>query len=134
MKFHGIVIQEKSQQLSHAFLTRIKLKSYRNGNWRKLDDVERALFRAGLDLARLRGKIASPSLVTMIKNIMSKLLQTAATKAIQIGKEKARDLLDLYARNGVLSWLPSFKDLVNGNDYLLWLGTSQLTLASIGGS
>ena len=118
--------------LSYGELIRIRSKGYRNGNWRRLADVEKGLFKASTELARQRGKIVCPSLLSMITSIIYKLFETVATRTIQFGREKAAKLLDLYGENGVLTWLPSLRDLFEDPGYLLWLGTKYITLRSIG--
>lgn len=123
---------EKTLSLSYQDLMGIKLKAQRNGNWRRLAEVERALYKASTELAKLRGKIVSPSLIETLRTIISKLLQTAANRAIQFGRERAKRLLELYSRNGVLKWLPAICNMLDDPNYLLWLGVTEMTMRSIG--
>jgi hypothetical protein len=117
---------------SYRDLVRIKLKSHRNGGWRRLGGFEKAFFKASVELARLRGRIVNPSLIKAVENIVSKLLQTPAEKILQLGRERASRLLKLYEGNGVLKWAPSVRNWLKDLGYLLWLGVRQTAMRSIG--
>ena len=107
-------------------------KAYRNGNWRKLSLIERALYRGVMQLARLRGKIVNPSLVDRIKQIISKLVQTPVARILQLAREQVFRILELYSRNGVFKWALSVKQWLKDPEYLFWLGAKQLILKSLG--
>jgi hypothetical protein len=111
---------------------RVRVKAYRNGKWRTLSVFEKGLFRASESLARLRGKIVSPSLMEMLRSIVSKLLQTPVTRIIQLGREHASRLLELYGENGVFKWAPSVRKWLKDPEYLFWLGLNQHALKSLG--
>lgn len=118
--------------LSYDGLSRIRLKAYRNGNWRKLGGIEKALFKASLELARLRGRIVNPSLIKSLKDIISRLIQTPASKILQFGRDYASRLSELYRSKGVLEWAPNVKSWLKDPSYVFWLGTKQLALESVG--
>jgi len=120
------------ESFSYSDLISIKLKAHRNGGWRKLGGFEKALFKASLELARLRGRIVNPSLIEAVKNIISKLLQTTVAKILQLGRKRASRLLELYKRNGVFKWAPSLRNWLKEPEYLFWLGASQHALRSLG--
>jgi hypothetical protein len=46
----------REQPVSYQDLLQIRLKAYRNGNWRILKGFEKALFKASLELARLSAR------------------------------------------------------------------------------
>jgi len=123
---------DKLKPLSHKNLLAIRLKAYRNGGWRRLRGFEKALFKASLELAKLRGRIVNPSLIKAVENIVSKLLQTPAEKILQLGRRHASRLLELYEENRVLKWAPSIRNWLKDPEYLFWLGVSQNTLRSVG--
>lgn len=127
-----MAVPEKLSSLSHGDLLNIMRKAYRNGNWRRLKGVEKALFKASLQLARLRGRIVNPRLLESVKNIVEKLLQTPLTIILQLGREQASSLLRLYGENGVFKWAPDVKKWLKDPGYVLWLGVSQLALRSLG--
>jgi hypothetical protein len=126
----GVVIGREG--FSYRDLIRIRMKSLRNGGWRRLNGVEKAFFKASVELARLRSRIVNPSLIKAVKTIVSKLLQTPSTKVLQLGSERASSLLKLYEGNGVLKWAPSVRNWLKDSEYLFWLGVSQLALRSLG--
>lgn len=47
-------------------------KGFRNGNWRKLDYVDKALYMASLSLAKKRGRLVDSKLVLMFRSIVGK--------------------------------------------------------------
>ncbi len=120
------------ETLSYGDLLNVMKKAYRNGNWSRLQGVEKAFFKASLQLARLRGRIVNPMLLKSVKNIVEKLLQTPLVKVLQLGRERASSLLKLYGGNGVFEWAPDVKKWLKDPDYLVWLGVSQLALRSLG--
>lgn len=117
---------------SYQDLIRIRLKAYRNGGWRRLTDVEKALFKASIWLAKMRRVIVNPSLVSKLKSIASKIMQTAAAEVLQLGKEHADFLLEVYSRNGFIKLFPVIKDWLSNRQYLLWLGVKQLVMKRAG--
>ena len=102
------------------------------GRWQSLSPAERGLYKASTSLARVRGDLVCPSLISVLKSIISKLLRTTATRIRQLGYSKARQLLELYERNGVFLWLPGMRGLLDDGRYVLWLGVRQMTLESLG--
>ncbi len=122
----------KRESFSYEDLTRISLKARRNGNWRRLALAERALFKACVELAKLRGVLVNPTLVERLKNIVLKLLQTISVKLLQSGSEYAKHLLELYGKNGVAEWFPKIRGLLNDPEYLLWLGVKRTVIRSTG--
>jgi len=97
-----------------------------------LRGVEKALFNASLQLAKLRGRIVNSSLIKAVKTIVSKLLQTPAKEILQLGREHASRLLELYGRNGVFKWAPSLRSWLKDPNYVFRLGLNQLALRSLG--
>jgi len=85
-----------------------------------------------MQLSRLRGKIVNPSLVERVKSIILKLVQTPVARILQLGREQASRLMELYSRNGVFEWAPSVKQWLKDSKYLLWLGVRQLFLRNLG--
>ncbi|MBO3810167.1 MAG: hypothetical protein FGF50_11330 [Candidatus Brockarchaeota archaeon] len=118
--------------LSFQGLIKVMLKACRNGGWRRLNGFERALFKASVELAKLRGCLVNPALVDRLKTIVSKLLQTPGVRILRLGRDYADHLLRLYSRNGVAKLIPEIKRWLRDPDYLLWLGVKQVALRSIG--
>ncbi|MBO3799279.1 MAG: hypothetical protein QW491_10905 [Thermoproteota archaeon] len=124
----------KRESFSYKDLARISRKAQRNGNWRRLTLAERALFRACMELAKLRGILVNHALVERLKHIVLKLLQTTTVRLLQLGREYGKYLLELYKKNGVVELFPKIRDLLNDPKYLLWLGVKQTVLRSTGWS
>jgi len=68
----------------------------RNGNWHKLDRLKKALYKATLTYAKIKGKIVNPKLTTMIKNIIQQLKNTLKTKIWKNGIKKAKQLIKTF--------------------------------------
>ncbi|MEM2585207.1 MAG: hypothetical protein QXP99_06790 [Thermoproteota archaeon] len=128
--FTNTVLSES--KITYNRLRAVLEKAYRNGNWRRLSFLERALYRGVMQLSRLRGKIVNPSLVERVKSIILKLVQTPVARILQLGREQASRLMELYSRNGVFEWAPSVKQWLKDSKYLLWLGVRQLFLRNLG--
>ena len=118
--------------MSYGELRATLEKSYRNGNWRRLGFFERALYRAGLDLARLRGRIVNKRLLSLLRGIMGKMLRKFSDKALELGRMRAEELKRIFRRNGVFSWCPLVRRLLEEKDYILWLGNRGMLMRSLG--
>jgi hypothetical protein len=118
--------------VTYAELSAIRERSYRNGNWRRLTRTERALYKASLGLARLRGKLVNQNLLGALRGIIEKMLRSFDGFLLELGRGRARALKELYRRKGVFSWLPSLEGLLEDDGYLLWLGSRELLLKGLG--
>jgi len=118
--------------VTYAELSAIRERSYRNGNWRRLTRTERALYKASLGLARLRGKLVNQNLLGALRGIIEKMLRSFEGFLLELGRKKTESLKELYRRNGVFSWLPLLEGLLDDEDYILWLGNRELILRGIG--
>ena len=58
-------------------------KGLRNGNWRKLRGVEKALYMASLWYARVRGAIMNENLVGKLSVLMDKLKETSGARVFR---------------------------------------------------
>ncbi|MEM1558549.1 MAG: hypothetical protein QXR44_03350 [Thermoproteota archaeon] len=121
-------------RFSYKDLASIRLKAYRNGNWRRLTLVEKALFKASIELAKLRGVLVNPALLKKLRNIVLKLLQASTVRLLQLGMDYANYLIKIYDRNGVAGWFPKIRNLLKDPEYLLWLGVKQTFIKSTGWS
>ena len=103
-------------------LARFK-KGRRNGNWRKLNFLDKTLFRASLWYAKHRGSIVNTSLVEKLSALIEKLKETKGIKIFKRGFKKAIEMLDKYEENGIFAWAPRMRDWLRDPDYIFWLGT-----------
>ena len=101
-------------------------KGLRNGNWRKLRRVEKALYMASLWYARVRGAIMNETLVGMLSVLVDKLKATPGARIFKRGYEKAVELLN--KGKGIFAWAPSLRGWLKDPDYVFWLGAGGLRI------
>ena len=99
-------------------------KGLRNGNWRKLSRLEKALVRASLWYSRSQGAIINEMLVRKLSVLVDRLKATVGARIYKRGFEMAVSLLN----NGedVFAWAPSLKEWLKDPDYVFWLGAGGL--------
>ena len=107
--------------LSYEELLTSFKKGLRNGNWRKRDFLDKALFRALLWYAKYRGSIVSASLVEKLLALAERLKETKAMKIFKRGLKKAVEMLKRAEE--VFVWAPQLKEWLKDPDYIFWLGT-----------
>jgi hypothetical protein len=95
-------------------------RALRNGSWFKLPRLERALYRASLILAKMKGKILNADLITQLLEIIEKLL-TPKMRIMKLGFQKAQKLIEAY-KKGYLSWCPELLQWLTDKNYIFWLG------------
>ena len=102
------------------------VKGRRNGNWKKLARMEKALYRAALAYMSGDRKIVSESVVNKLLIIIKKLLETPSQRIFKRGFEKAvwliREMVGLRRSSVLLSALNNW---LRNPDYIFWLGTVQ---------
>lgn len=97
-------------------------KGLRNGNWRKRNFLDKALFRASLWYAKHRGSIVNTSLVEKLSALIEKLKETKGMRIFKRGFKKAIEMLD-KGEEVVFTWAPQLKHWLRDHDYIFWLGT-----------
>jgi len=115
------------QMFTHEKLLRAFRKGLRNGNWRKLRRVEKALYMASMWYARVRGAIMNETLVGMLSVLVDKLKATKGARIFKRGYEKAVELLN--KGEGIFAWAPSLRGWLKDPDYVFWLGAGGLRIA-----
>ena len=103
-------------------------KGLRNGNWRKLSRLEKALYMASLWYSRVRGAIINEMVVGKLSVLMEKLKVTSGAKVFRRGYKKAAVLLN--KGEGIFAWAPSFREWLKDPDYVFWLGAGGLRIAT----
>ena len=99
-------------------------KGLRNGNWRKQNLLDKALYRASLWYAKRRGSIVNTSLVEKLSALIEKLKETKGMRIFKKGCKKAVEMLDKSAEEGwVFTWAPELRYWLKDPDYIFWLGT-----------
>jgi len=107
-------------------LLRAFRKGLRNGNWRKLRRVEKALYMASLWYARVRGAIMNETLVGKLSVLMEKLKATSGARVFKRGFEKAVELLS--KGESIFAWAPRLREWLKDPDYVFWLGAGGLRI------
>ncbi|OEU57325.1 MAG: hypothetical protein BA871_16430 [Desulfuromonadales bacterium C00003096] len=89
-------------------------KGLRNGNWRKLRRLEKALFPASLWYSRRQGTILNEMVVSKLSVLVEKLKATKGARIFKRGYEKAAALLS--KGESVFAWAPLFISNRKGRD------------------
>ena len=108
--------------LMHEKLLTSFRKGLRNGNWRKLSRLEKALYMASLWYSRVKGAIINEQLVGKLLVLVDKLKATSGARIFKRGYKKAVELLSKGEESGVFAWAPSLRDWLKEPDYIFWLG------------
>ena len=118
----------QSMQLTYTDLLSNFRKGLRNGNWRKLRRLEKALFQASLWYSRRQGTIINELVVDKLSVLVEKLKATKGARILKRGYEKAAVLLS--KGENVFAWAPSFRDWLKDPDYVFWLGAGGLRIGT----
>jgi hypothetical protein len=102
-------------------------KGVRNGNWRRLSRLEKALVMTSIAYSKTYGRIVNPQLLEKLAYLVAMLKSTRGTRIVQRGYEKARALLSTGDR-GIFSWAPALREWLQEPDYIFWLGASSLRI------
>ena len=116
-----------TQILSYEKLLTSFKKSLRNGNWRKLNPLDKALYRASLWYAKHRRSIVNTSLVGKLRALVERLKETKGKRIFKRGFKKAAEMLrkceEQGQEQGVFTWAPQLKGWLKDPDYIFWQGT-----------
>jgi len=108
--------------LNYEGLKSIRRVGQRRGTWGRLTGVEKALYRCGLWVARVRGNITSIKLSACMADIVAKLMARIRTRICALGIARARTLWDKYRLAGVFDWAPELRPLLSRSGYIMYLG------------
>ena len=95
--------------ITYAALIGGSRKGMRNGNWRKLRFLDKALYRAAMWYAKRGRSIVNGLLVEKLLWVIEKLKETKGMRIFKRGLKKAVALLKDCEENGVFVWAPSLK-------------------------
>ena len=110
-------------QLTYTELLANFRKGLRNGNWRKLRRLEKALFQASMWYSRRRGAIINELVVDKLSVLVAKLKTTKGARIFKRGYKKAAALLS--KGKIVFVWAPSFREWLKDPDYVFWFGMTR---------
>jgi len=118
----------RGDYLTYSSLIGFWRRRYRNGNWAKLSTTERGVFRCGLWVARMRGKISNIRLMVQVLRIALKLLETQRSRIVNAGRRRAMQMLEAYAKpGGLFTWAPHMREWLYDPRYVLYLGVMEMT-------
>jgi hypothetical protein len=103
-------------------------KGLRNGNWRKLSRLEKALVMASLWYSRVQGAIINEMVVSKLSSLVEKLKETKGARVFKRGYEKAVELLS--KGEGIFAWAHSLREWLKDPDYVFWLGAGGLRIGT----
>ena len=98
-------------------------KGMRNGNWKRLRFVDKALYRAAMWYVKHGGSIVNEMLVENLSSLVERLKETKGMRIFKRGFEKALEMLNKSEEGGVFTWAPQLKYWLKDPDYIFWLGT-----------
>lgn len=107
--------------MSYVELNTIFRKGLRNGNWKKLKFMDKALYRAAMWYAKHGRSIVGGLVVEKLLEIIEKLKETKGMRIFKGGLKRATAMLR-YEKKGVFVWAPQVKEWLKDPDYIFWLG------------
>ena len=112
-----------TQTLSYEELLTSLRKGLRNGNWRKLNPLDKALYRASLWYTKRLGGIVNGTLVEKLRVLVKMLSEKKGMRIFKKGLKKAAKLLEAGEESGVFTWAPRLRHWLKDPNYIFWLGT-----------
>jgi hypothetical protein len=112
-----------SKEITNEDLFTSFKKGRRSSNWRKLNRLDKALYRASLWYTKRLGGIVNGTLVEKLLVLVERLEETKGMRIFKKGLKKAAKLLDKGEEIGVFVWAPRLRHWLKDPDYIFWLGT-----------
>ena len=116
--------------LSYDRLLSYLYGGFRNGNWRRLSVDDKAMYRAGLEFAKVNREVRNPMIVARLLAIVEKIKARVKTMLLKVGLDKTEEMFSEYAKRGIFSWCPQLKAWLRSQAYIVWLGSLQISLKS----
>ncbi len=111
-----------ASQVSYEYMRRLQMQGFRNGCWRRLSGVERALFKVGLWYARVRHGIVSPRVVGLLRGVFERLRTFVGLRVYHAGESRVAELGSLFAGRKVFDWCPRLEAWLREDRYVFYLG------------
>jgi hypothetical protein len=109
--------------ISYAEMLSLRKRGFRNGAFRRLPSLQRGLFSAALEYARLYGTIVNRKLLGMVRGVAEKFGKSLAQRIYDRGMERATAMF----RNMRMGGFPRLRKWIACDSYIFWLGTDLLT-------
>ena len=107
--------------LTYRELKSCWIRGLRNGNIRRLNRLQRALYRACLEYTKRVGRIVNVFLMSQLKLLMARLTTTFKLQVLKAGLESVHRIL----LSSVSEWAPEVITWVREESYIFYLGTLQ---------
>lgn len=117
----GGMVATRSLRLDYSYLVAIQRRGFRNGNWFRLELVDRGLFRCALWVAKVRRRIKNFKRIMRVLAIASKLLTTLRSRIYGAGSVRASKLLCRFNVRGLFEWAPHVRDWLKDSRYIFYL-------------
>ena len=98
-------------------------KGMRNGNWKRLRFLDKAIYRAAMWYVKHGGSIVGKMLVEKLSALVERLKETKGMRIFRRGFRKAIEILDKGEEKEIFVWAPRLRDWLRDRDYIFWLGT-----------
>jgi len=121
-----------ARYVSAGLLRRIRTKSFRNGNWWRLSQAERALYKSAIGLAALRGYVANLKLVKLLRELAARLLETPSIKILRLGYARAEQMIQNFNKNGLEALTSILLNNLSNWDYIFCMGLVCLNMRDAG--
>ena len=103
--------------LSYTELNATFRKGMRNGSWKRLKFLDKALYRASLWYTKRLGGIVNGTLVEKLLGLVERLKETKGMRIFKRGLKKAAKLLEEGEEKGVFAWAPKLRHWLKEPDY-----------------
>ena len=100
-------------------------KGMRNGNWKWLGFLDKALYRAAMWYVKHGGCIANELLLKNLSILVERLKETKGMRIFKRGFKRALEMLDKGEEKGIFVWAPRLRNWLSDPDYVFWLGTER---------
>ena len=104
--------------MTHEGLITSFKKGLRNGNWRKLGFLDKALYRTAMWYAKHRGSMVNGLLVEKLLGLIEKLEETKGMRIFKRRFRKAVEILERGEANGVFVWSPRLTEWLKDPNYI----------------
>jgi hypothetical protein len=110
--------------ISYTEMLSLWKHGFRNGAIRRMSLLERGLFSAALNYARMKGQIVNRKLIAMINGVANLIRKSVGREIFKLGLKKADFLIKNQKMVGIF---PCILAWVNNATYISWLGTELST-------
>ena len=117
----------RGDSITYPRLVDVRRRGLRNGNWRRLESGQKALFRCALWLAKTRGQICNTKLMVQIAGVALRLVENVRSNILRLGRNRSTKMLANYSKPGaVFGWAPKVREWLSEAGYVWYLGVLEV--------